>query len=410
MTTFRGSARISRRGFLAGAAGLVGAGAGATAVGVVVQRSASAVEPSRETTDFYGVHQAGVTTAPTAHANFVGLDLAEPADVASLSGVLTLWTQDGARLTQGTAGLADTEPELATSPSRLTVTVGVGPRVFDAPGLAGLRPSWLKPLPPFGIDRLRDRWGQTDLLVVVAADDPVTVAHATRVLTAEVRTIARVAWVQRGFRTARGSQPDAQTQRNLFGQIDGTEQPDDTRADELIWNDGAEQQWMAGGSSMVVRRIAMHMDSWEALDRDNRELVVGRNLTNGAPLTGTDEHDVPDFAKSRGGITVIPASSHIARAHRRADHEQYLRRAYNYDEPPEAAMPGEEPDTSNSGLIFSTVQADPVRQFLPSQKRLAEHDDLNEWTTPIGSAVYAILPGATPQAPLGASLLASRTE
>ena len=34
-----------------------------------------------------------------------------------------------------------------------------------------------------------------------------------------------------------------------------------------------------------------------------------------------------------------------------------------------------------------------ARQFLPVQHRLAELDLLNEWTTPIGSAVFAIPPG-----------------
>ncbi|MCK0439794.1 Dyp-type peroxidase [Gordonia alkaliphila] len=405
MTTSRGSARISRRGLLTGMAGLAGVGVGAAAVGLGVERESSDAEPARQTVEFYGRHQAGVITAPAAFANYIGVDLI---DLSSLSGVLTLWTQDGARLTQGVPALADPEPELATAPSRLTVTVGVGPRVFDDPRLAGRRPSWLKPLPAFSIDRLQDQWGQTDLLLVIAADDPVTLAHATRILTAEVRTIARVRWVQRGFRTARGTQPESQTQRNLFGQVDGTEQPRNSRYDDLIWDDGAEQPWLAGGTSMVVRRIAMHMDTWEELDRGNRELVIGRNLTNGAPLTGTNEHDPVDFAKTEGGLPVIPASSHIARAHRRADHEQYLRRAYNYDEPPAPALPGQEPDTSNTGLIFSTVQRDPVRQFLPSQQRLAEHDDLNVWTTPIGSSVYAILPGATEEVPLGGSLLNGR--
>lgn len=394
MTPSRGSARISRRGLLTGAAGIVGVGVGATAVGLGVERTASDAEPARQTVQFYGPHQAGIVTTPPSHANYVGLNLVDPADMAALRGVLMLWTQDGARLTQGEAGLSDVEPELAVAPSRLTVTVGVGPRIFENPRMAGRRPSWLKPLPAFAIDRLEERWGQTDLLLVVASDDPVTLAHATRVLTAAVHTIAPVVWVQRGFRTARGTQPDDQTQRNLFGQIDGTEQPVADRNDELIWNDGVEQPWLAGGSSMVIRRIAMHMDTWEELDRGPRELVLGRNLTNGAPLTGQNEHDAPDFAMTDRGIPVIPESSHIARAHRRADHEQYLRRAYNYDD-----------GVADTGLIFSTVQRDPVRQFLPSQERLAEHDDLNVWTTPIGSSVYALLPGATPQAPLGASLL-----
>ncbi|MFT3663384.1 MAG: Dyp-type peroxidase [Gordonia sp. (in: high G+C Gram-positive bacteria)] len=413
----RGSAGISRRRLLTGTAGLAGLGLGAAAVGTGCSSSGSA--PGGRTVEFYGRHQAGITTPEAAHANYIGLDLIDPAETSALAGALRLWTEDAARLTRGEPALGDPEPELAVAPSKTTVTVGLGPRVFDVPKLAARRPSWLRPLPAFTIDRLQERWGQTDVLLLIASDDPVALAHATRILTASVRTRLRIRWVQRGFRTARGTQPDTQTQRNLFGQVDGTEQPDPARNDELIWDDGAEQPWMAGGTSMVIRRIAMHMDKWEELDRGPREQVVGRNLTNGAPLTGTEEHDTPDFTAMRGGIPVIPPSSHVARAHRRSDHEQFLRRSYNYDEPPEPRPSLPEsgssfpepvegtPDTSNSGLIFTAFQRDPVRQFVPVQQRLSEHDDLNEWTTPIGSAVYAILPGASPQAPLGASLLGS---
>ena len=48
---------------------------------------------------------------------------------------------------------------------------------------------------------------------------------------------------------------------------------------------------------------------------------------------------------------------------------------------------------SDSGLIFVSYQADVDKQFTPIQRRLAEMDMLNQWTTPIGSAVFAIPPG-----------------
>ena len=364
-----------------------------------------------QTEPFYGVHQAGIITRPGANVNIVGLDLIDPNDLPGLTGALNLWTQDGARLTQGVPGLADPEPELATSPSRLTMTVGLGPRLFDLPQLAGRRPSWLQPLPPFSIDRLDDRWGQTDVMLMLQSDDPTSLAHATRILTAEVRTKLRVKWVQRGFRSARGTNPENQTMRNLFGQVDGTVQPATIDYDKLLWDDGSQQPWMAGGTSFVLRRISMHMDEWEALDRPNRELVIGRNLTNGAPLTGSKEHDEPDFSATRGGIPIIPAGSHVARSHAQTPDEQFLRLSYNYDDPPlpvvepVEATTGAVPDTSNSGLLFGAFQRDPVKQFVPVQARLAEHDDLHEWTVPIGSGVWAVLPGATESKALGADLL-----
>ena len=66
-------------------------------------------------------------------------------------------------------------------------------------------------------------------------------------------------------------------------------------------------------------------------------ISVGRKLDTGAPLTGTDEHDPADFtAMNEVGLPVIPAESHIARAHSRNRSETILRRPYNYDDTPQA--------------------------------------------------------------------------
>ncbi|PPH25800.1 peroxidase, partial [Rathayibacter sp. AY1F9] len=62
-------------------------------------------------------------------------------------------------------------------------------------------------------------------------------------------------------------------------------------------------------------------------------------------------------------------------------------------------------DISNSGLIFAAFQADVTAQFVPIQKRLDELDLLNEWTTPIGSAVFAIPPGCVEGGYIGDTLL-----
>jgi dye decolorizing peroxidase len=76
-----------------------------------------------------------------------------------------------------------------------------------------------------------------------------------------------------------------------------------------------------------------------------------------------------------------------------------LRRPYNYD----VAPSGDE--LSDSGLIFITFQADVDAQFVPIQRRLDELDLLNEWTSPIGSAVFAVLPGCRKREYLGQALL-----
>lgn len=103
---------------------------------------------------------------------------------------------------------------------------------------------------------------------------------------------------------------------------------------------------------------------------------------------------------TRNGIPVIPQNSHIALAHHRDSRERFLRRPYNYDDPPAAGQ------TSDTGLIFVTYQRDIDTQFLPVQRRLAEFDALNQWTTAIGSAVFVVLPGVTtPDGYLGQRLL-----
>ena len=76
-----------------------------------------------------------------------------------------------------------------------------------------------------------------------------------------------------------------------------------------------------------------------------------------------------------------------------------MRRGWNYDEAPTGSA------ISDSGLLFLSYQADVDRQFVPLQRRLDELDLLNEWTTPIGSAVFAIVPGCAPGGYLGETLL-----
>ena len=125
-----------------------------------------------------------------------------------------------------------------------------------------------------------------------------------------------------------------------------------------MWADDGPA-WLHGGTTLVVRRIRAEMETWDAVDRTAREFTVGRRLDTGAPLTGTDEHDEPDFeAVNDLGFPVIPEFAHVRRAHvadpRLAD--------------PAAARtttttrrtPAGKPDT---GLLFASYQADIARQY-----------------------------------------------
>lgn len=354
------------------------------------------------TIPFFGEHQAGVEVIPQAHQTLLALTLHDGISREDIRRMLRVLSDDAARLTQGMAALADSEPELATVPARLTITFGVGAELVARVSPPGGAPEWLEPLPAFRVDRLRDEWTGGDLLLQVAADDAVTVAHASRMLLKDSRTFASLTWVQTGFRRAFGSEKSGTTQRNLFGQIDGTSnvEPGSREFAEVVWQgSGGGPAWMRGGTGMVVRRIRMLLDKWDALDRSGREESVGRSLDTGAPLTGTSERDDPDFeATTALGFPVIADFAHIRRARPQHDGERMFRRVYNFDDHPERG------EVSNSGLIFTTFQHNVHTQFVPVQQRLDDLDLLNEWLEPIGSAVFAILPGTPPGGFVGETL------
>jgi len=400
-----GRSASTRRQFLLGGA-VAGVGA-AAAIGIdlALTPSAGSASPApasvplngAEIVPFHGAHQAGIDTDAQAHGTFVALDLRADVDREGLRRLMRVLSDDAERLTPGRPALADSEPELAVAPARLTVTFAFGPGFVSR--AQGAAPSWLRALPAFGIDRLRDEFSHGDLRLQIAGDDPLAVAHATRMLLKDARSFAEVRWTQQGFRRAYGTVAPGTTMRNLFGQVDGTAnpRPGTGHFDEVVWSDAG---WMAGGTGMVIRRIHMDLDKWDRLDRPGREDSVGRTLANGAPLTGTAEHDEPDFAaKTTIGFPVIPEFSHMRRSRPDDTRQRIFRRGYNYDERPAGDQ------VSDSGLIFVSFQADVDAQFVPIQRRLDELDLLNEWTTPIGSAVFAVPPGCQPGGYVGQTLL-----
>lgn len=352
---------------------------------------AGAPAPATETVPFRGPRQAGVVTPPQPYAAFVALDLAAASDRDTLRRLLTVWTDDIERLMAGRGPLTDVEPELAAVPSGLTVTVGLGRGAVEAAGVQP--PAWLAPLPPFRIDRLEKRWSGGDLVLQVCSYSPTTVSHAVRRLTTAGAPMAAVRWVQRGFREP--AERDGVTMRNLLGQVDGTVQPrTDGPHDALIWSSGPE--WLSGGSGLVIRRIAMNLDTWDKVDRTARENAIGRRLDTGQMVADIDAVDSL-------GFHVVDDASHVRRARPAQPHERILRRPYSYDDGVSGAGA-----TNGAGLIFAAYSADPMRQFVPIQQRLAAKDLLNIWTTPIGSAVFAVLPGAQPGEILGERLLAAQ--
>ena len=380
---------MDRRSFLGmgltGAAG-VAVGANATLAVNAVRDRASAGDLGKATQSFYGMHQSGIASPPQSHGTLMAFTLRNDVDAAALQRLLRVWSADAALLMAGKPSMGDAAGTLATTPASLTVTIGLGYGAFARTGLQDKWPAGIERLPAFAIDRLEPKWNDGDLLLQVAAHDPTTVSHAVRELMKDARPFADVAWQQAGFMPTPGYNP-GQTPRNLMGFLDGSRNPapgTDT-FDRVVWNDGTNQPWFAGGTTMAMRRIRINLDTWEKLDLAKQEAAFGRRLESGAPLSGGSELTTPDLEAMKNGKPAIAEDSHVRRS---TTERRIYRRPFNYDD-------GFTADGVNDlGLLFVSFQAD-IDQYVEVQTRLAELDSLNTWTTPIGSAMFVIPPGTT---------------
>ena len=397
---------VSRRGFLAGgaaaaASGAVGIAAGAAGASLAAEADLETFAASRQA-EFYGPHQSGIELDIQAVTNMVAFDIKERVTRADMLRWMRLLTDDIARLTAGEPVLADPAPELAIGAARFTAYVGFGPSLFSKLGLEAQMPEGFAELPAFGVDQLQERYSGGDVLIHIAADDPVVLAHGTRGLVRDSMPFASVRWVQPGFAHSPGMIPAGLTHRNLMGQVDGTANPElgSSDFDSVVWiNDGPE--WIKGGTLLVFRRIAMQLDTWDQLGTPSKEEVIGRKLSNGAPLTGERETDVPDLgARHPNGLLVIPEFAHIRRAAPQESGERIFRRPFSYDN----GM--NERGSMDVGLLWTAYQRDISKQYLPIQRRLEQLDLLNQWTVPIGSAVFAV-PGGVQGSELLAEALFS---
>ena len=359
-------------------------------------------EPKQELTtaayrEFFGTYQHGILDDPQAHAVFLGVDLVtDGLDAAAqrerLRSILRLLTDDAVRLTSGRGVLADTEPEMAAMPANLTLTVGLSGATIQLIG-SSLAPTSLNPLPEFTVDRLQEEYGQSDLIVQLCAEDPTVLAHAVRAIRKNLRSITTVKFEQRGFTHAASSQPAGSPFRNLFGQVDGTANPTGQNREIAVFGFAPEESWFPHATTLVLRRIAMDLDGWDELDRPGRDMALGRRQSDGSPLSGSKPEDPVDLnALNELGLPRVSAHAHVARAMPTSGSEVLWRRGYSYL------------DGADAGLLFASYQLDVEASFIPVQRRLAELDALNQWITPIGSAVYGILPGISEGMYLGQQL------
>jgi deferrochelatase/peroxidase EfeB len=86
----------------------------------------------------------------------------------------------------------------------------------------------------------------------------------------------------------------------------------------------------------------------------------------------------------------VPPDAHARVAAPQPGEAPLLRRGYSFDDGVD------ERGDRDAGLLLLLYQRDPRRQFIPLQRRLAESDALRRHTRPVGSAIFAIPPGARP--------------
>ncbi|MGW4237789.1 iron uptake transporter deferrochelatase/peroxidase subunit [Streptomyces sp. NPDC004749] len=413
------STGISRRRLLgtAGVAGATGLALG-TAGGAAGYAAARPEEATALTTvgtnavPFHGTHQPGITTPAHARGHLIAFDLAPGARRKEAAALLRRWSATARALMAGepaTGGGHDTGVALDAGPSSLTVTFGFGRTFFDRTGLGEQRPAALDPLPPFSSDHLDPGRSDGDLWVQIGSDDALVAFHALRALQKEAGTTARVRWQMNGFNRSPGAAAHPITSRNLMGQIDGTKNPKPSEPDfaRKIFVPtppaAGTPAWMAGGSYAVVRRIRMLLDDWEKLSLHKQELVIGRRKSDGAPLTGGTETTEPDLDK-RGpdGNLVIPSNAHARISAPEANAgAAMLRRPFSFHDGIGAD------GTPDAGLLFICWQADPLRGFVPVQRKLDRGDALSAFIRHEASGLFAVPGGAAEGEYVGQRLLES---
>jgi deferrochelatase/peroxidase EfeB len=407
---------LTRRRLLASAGvGAAGIGLGGAAGYLVGSETAAASTDGTGSVPFYGEHQAGIDTPAQDRLHFAAFDLVDPSP-AALRELMREWSRAAAEMTAGQmigdangvelAPPDDTGETVGLLPSRLTVTFGFGPGLFERRelGLQGSRPAALEPIPPLPADELNELESGGDICVQACSDDPQVAFHAIRNLARIGRGTVVMRWSQLGFGRTASTSRSQETPRNLMGFKDGTAniKAEDTAAmDRYVWAGDEGPAWMRGGSYLVSRRIRMLLEVWDRSALEDQEQTIGRAKYSGAPLGEGEEFDPLDLEAEKDGEPAIPADAHVRLASASANGgERILRRGYSFTDGVDESL-GE----LEAGLFFICFQRDPQRQFVAIQRRLGAKDALGEYIKHVGSAVFAVPPGARSGGYVGETLL-----
>lgn len=341
--------------------------------------------------EFFGEHQAGITTPSQRHIYFLVMDLHSQA-LDDIKQMFKDWTTSAINLTQGKNAKAYTDNEFVPPTDTgeadnlgaygLTLTFGVSPSFLSKLGLQHKSPKEFTPLPLFPRDQLRPELTGGDICIQACSDDPQVAFHAIRQLVRQARSNITMKWSQAGFL---GFDTGHETPRNLFGFKDGTANQTTIKAPEKnIWIDTPD--WLQGGTYLVARKIQMHLETWDRTSLKGQEETFGRHRESGASIGKQGEFDQFDVnAKDANGKSIVPDISHMGLAKRTG--VEMLRRSYSFSS-------GIDMKTGqfDAGLLFISFQKSPS-QFVVIQNALGRLDKMNEYITHIGSGLFACFGG-----------------
>lgn len=341
--------------------------------------------------EFYGDHQAGITTPAQRHIYFLVMDL-HTDKLEEIKDVFKQWTQFSANLTQGQnikpydkndfMPPTDTGEADSLSAYGLTLTFGISPSFLKKMGLTDKMPKEFSDLPLFPRDQIRPDLSGGDICIQACADDEQVTFHAIRQLVRQARSSITMRWSQAGFVSF---DTGNETPRNLFGFKDGTANQDTMKEpDNYVWADSPD--WLAGGTYMVARKIQMHLETWDRTSQKGQNETFGRQRESGAGIGQQHEFDAIDTnAKDSKGKPVIPENSHVGLSKTSGMH--ILRRSYSY-----ASGIDSKTGQFDAGLLFISFQKSPA-QFITLQSALGRMDRMNEYITTIGSGLFACFGG-----------------
>lgn len=230
-------------------------------------------------------------------------------------------------------------PRVAVSET-VTVTVGHG----------------IDGLPTFPGDQVAPEHLGGKLLLQICGNDPAAVQDAATRLS----PAGGLKWREQGFRR--------HDNRNGLGFVDGIVVPKTPEEFE-------QEVWLPDGSTIaVVRRIKLDIAGFTALPVEEQERIFGRHKDSAEPLSGPGEVNL--MAKTPDGQYLVPADSHVRRAHPLSSGSGLmLRRSFNYAD----------------GLLFISFQRE-LKTFVNTMFRMVDGDALLRFATTTSSAAFRIPP------------------